>query len=63
MNPMGAMDGGLMDGFFWSMLFLASMPYLLLLVIGGGLWRARRREREDQVRRALEEQTTWEARQ
>ena len=62
MNPMGGMDGALMDGFFWSMLFLASMPYLLLFVIGGGLWRARRREREEQVRQALEEQTTWEAR-
>ena len=61
MSPMGAMDGAVMDGFFWSMLFLASMPYLLLFVIGGGLWRARRREKEDQVRQALEEQTTWEA--
>jgi hypothetical protein len=61
MNPMGGMDVGVMDGFFWSMLFLASMPYLLLLVIGGGLYRAQRREREMEVQRALEEQGDWEA--
>ena len=61
MNPMGGMDGGLMDGFFWSMLFLASMPYLLLLVVGGGLYRAFRRERELEVQQALEEQGDWEA--
>jgi hypothetical protein len=61
MNPMGGMDGGLMDGFFWSMLFLASMPYLLLLVVGGGLYRALRREREVEVQQALEDQGDWEA--
>jgi hypothetical protein len=61
MNPMGGMDGGLMDAFFWSMLFLASMPYLLLLVVGGGLYRAFRREREVEVQQALEDQGDWEA--
>ncbi|MFV1986017.1 MAG: hypothetical protein ACC682_01945 [Gemmatimonadota bacterium] len=62
MNPMGAMDGGVIDGFFWSMLFLASMPYLLLLVVGGGLYRALRRQREGEVGQALEEQGDFEAR-
>ena len=62
MNPMGGMAGEVMDGFFWSMLFLAAMPYLLLFVIGGGLFRALRRERQDEVARALEEQAEWEAR-
>ncbi|MDH3732174.1 MAG: hypothetical protein OEU54_01525 [Gemmatimonadota bacterium] len=63
MNPMGGMTGQVMDGYFWSMLFLAAMPYLLLLVIGGGLFRALRRQREREVAHALEEQVEWEGRQ
>lgn len=61
MNPMGGMSGQVMDGYFWSMLFLASMPYLLLFVIGGGIFRALRKERQQEVARALEEQAEWEA--
>ena len=61
MNP--GMTGPVMDGFFWSMIFLASMPYLLLLVIGGGLYRAWRRQREAEVLGALAEQDEWEARE
>ena len=62
MNPMAGMTGGVVDGFLWSMVFLAAMPYLLLVVIGGGLYRAKRREREREVLEALHEQGEWEAR-
>jgi len=56
MNPMG-MSPELMHGFLWSVAFLAAMPYLLLAIIGGGLYRAKRRERTSEVRAALDELT------
>lgn len=59
MNP-GAMSPGLMDAYMWGTVFLAAMPYILLVVIGGGLYLARRREREEEVARAIEEQGEWE---
>jgi cytochrome c-type biogenesis protein CcmH/NrfF len=59
MNP-SAMAPGLMDAYMWGTVFLASMPYVLLLIIGGGLFLAYRRQREAEVVRALEEQGDWE---
>jgi len=59
MNP-SAMAPGLMDAYMWGTVFLASMPYVLLLVIGGGLYLAYRRQREAEVHRALQEQGDWE---
>ena len=56
----GGMTGGMMDGFLWSAVFMASMPYILLAVIGGGLYLAFRRERERAVEDALAEQRDWE---
>ncbi len=47
-------------GYVWMFLLMASMPYLLLVVIGGGLYRARRREVEREVRRELDRQREWE---
>ncbi len=48
-------------GFLLMFVFMAAMPYLLLVVIGGGIFRARRRQRQREVERALEEQREWEA--
>lgn len=48
-------------GFLLMFVFMASMPYILLVVVGGGIFRARRRQREQEVERALEEQRQWEA--
>jgi hypothetical protein len=42
-------------------LLLASTPYVLLVVIGGGLYRARKREIQREVERQLAEQNAWEA--
>ncbi len=48
-------------GYLLMFVFMAAMPYLLLVVIGGGIFRARRRQREREVEEALEEQREWEA--
>ncbi|MCY3699460.1 MAG: hypothetical protein OXH46_07470 [Gemmatimonadetes bacterium] len=48
-------------GYVLMFVFMAAMPYLLLVVIGGGIFRARRRQRQREVERALEEQREWEA--
>ncbi|MDE2664073.1 MAG: hypothetical protein OXI39_13845 [Gemmatimonadota bacterium] len=48
-------------GYVLMFVFMAAMPYLLLVVIGGGIFRARRRQRQREVERALEEQRKWEA--
>lgn len=48
-------------GYAWLFVLMASMPYLLLLVIGGGIYRARKRAREREVEEALSEQVEWEA--
>jgi len=56
MNPAG-MTPQLIHGFLWSMAFLAAMPYLLVAIIGGGLYRAKRRERTGEVQDALDELT------
>lgn len=48
-------------GYVWMFLLMASMPYILLAVIGGGIYRAKKREREEEVERMLAEQTRWEA--
>ena len=50
-------------GYVWMFVFMAAMPYLLLLVIGGGIFRARRRQREREVEMALQEQREWESAQ
>ncbi|MXW67445.1 MAG: hypothetical protein F4Z72_10665 [Gemmatimonadales bacterium] len=50
-------------GYVLMFVFMAAMPYLLLVVIGGGIFRARRRQRQREVERALEEQREWEAAQ
>ncbi len=47
-------------GYVLMFVFMAAMPYLLLVVIGGGIFRARRRQRQQEVERALEEQREWE---
>ncbi len=48
-------------GYVWMFLLMASMPYILLAVIGGGIYRAKRREREREVERMLADQRLWEA--
>lgn len=48
-------------GYVWMFLLMASMPYILLAIIGGGIYRAKKREREQEVERMLAEQTLWEA--
>ncbi|MYA34069.1 MAG: hypothetical protein F4164_14260 [Gemmatimonadales bacterium] len=48
-------------GYVLMFVFMAAMPYLLLVVIGGGIFRARRRQRQREVEEALEEQRKWEA--
>jgi hypothetical protein len=48
-------------GYMWMFLLMASMPYVLLAVIGGGIYRAKKREREQEVERVLAEQRAWEA--
>ncbi|WP_419161967.1 hypothetical protein [Candidatus Palauibacter sp.] len=48
-------------GYVWMFVLMAATPYLLLVVIGGGIFRARRRQREREVEMALEEQREWEA--
>ena len=50
-------------GFVLMFVLMAAMPYLLLVVVGGGIFRARRRQREREVEMALEEQRAWEAAQ
>ena len=48
-------------GYVLMFVFMAAMPYILLVVIGGGIFRARRRQRQREVERALAEQREWEA--
>lgn len=48
-------------GYLWMFVLMAAMPYLLLVVIGGGIFRARRRQREREVEMALREQREWES--
>ena len=48
-------------GYVWMFILMAAMPYVLLVVIGGGIFRARRRQREREVEMALEEQREWES--
>lgn len=48
-------------GYVWMFLLMASMPYVLLALIGGGIYRALKRQRERDVERALAEQDRWEA--
>lgn len=48
------------EAYAWMFLVLASMPYILLAVIGGGIYRANKRAREREVERLLEEQRAWE---
>lgn len=52
---------GSQGGYVWMFVLMAATPYILLFVIGGGIMRARRRQREEEVERALEEQREWEA--
>ena len=47
-------------GYVWMFILMASTPYILLVVIGGGIFRARRRAREQEVERVLREQRAWE---
>ncbi|WP_419948623.1 hypothetical protein [Candidatus Palauibacter sp.] len=47
-------------GYVWMFVLMAAMPYILLVVIGGGIFRARRRQREREVELALKEQREWE---
>jgi hypothetical protein len=49
------------EGYMWMFIIMASTPYLLLVIIGGGIFRARRRQREDELARAVKEQQDWEA--
>ena len=48
-------------GYVWMFVLMAATPYLLLVVIGGGIFRARRRQREREVEMALKEQREWES--
>lgn len=61
--PLAALQapGHQTHGYVWMFLVMASMPYLLLAIIGGGIYRAKKREREREVERALAEQELWEA--
>lgn len=61
--PLAALQapGHQTHGYVWMFLLMASMPYILLAIIGGGIYRAKKREREKEVERMLAEQTLWEA--
>lgn len=50
-------------GFLLGFIVMAGTPYLLLFVIGGGIFRARKKQRQQEVERALQEQQSWEAAQ
>lgn len=41
------------SGFTWSVLFLAAVPFVLIAVVGGGIFLAQRRELRDEVERFL----------
>jgi hypothetical protein len=59
--PLVQMSERMHRGYTWMFLLLASTPYVLLVVIGGGLYRARKREIQREVERQLAEQNAWEA--
>lgn len=46
--------------YLWMFVLLSATPYLLLAVIGGGIFRARRRQRQQEVESLLQEQLDWE---
>jgi hypothetical protein len=45
----------LFEGFLWGLAIMMSMPFVLLLVVGGGLFYARRQELRQAVERLLTE--------
>ncbi|MCG8468805.1 MAG: hypothetical protein MJB57_11460 [Gemmatimonadetes bacterium] len=47
-------------GYVWMFILMAATPYILLVVIGGGIVRARRKQREREVEEAIQDQQTWE---
>ena len=47
-------------GYVWMFVLLAATPYALLAIVGGGIFRARRKQREREVELALAEQREWE---
>ncbi len=47
-------------GYLIMFLLMAATPYVLLVVVGGGLFRAMKRQREAEVEQALAEQVEWE---
>lgn len=51
-----ASSPALFEGFVWGMVILISMPFFLLLVVGGGLFYARRQSLRQAVERLLAEE-------
>lgn len=45
------------DGYLWAMIVMMVAPYLVVAVIGGGLFRAHRKARRDAVERFLKEES------
>lgn len=62
-RPLSALQaaGHQTHGYVWMFVVLASTPYLLLAIVGGGIYRAKKREREREVERMIAEQHTWES--
>ena len=50
-------------GFVWLFIVMACTPYVLLFVIGGGIFRAKKKQREQELERALLDQESWESTQ
>lgn len=44
------------SGFFWAMVLMMAAPYLAVGLIGGGIFYAHRRSREEEVERWLEQE-------
>ncbi|MCE2421695.1 MAG: hypothetical protein J4G03_00015 [Gemmatimonadetes bacterium] len=47
-------------GYILMFVLMAATPYILLAVVGGGIFRAIRRQRQREVEDALREQQAWE---
>lgn len=56
-----ALGSGVYEGFLWGMGLMMATPFVLLAVVGGGLWRARRRALRDEVERFLGEEAAGAA--
>ena len=57
-----ALGSGVYEGFLWGMGLMMATPFLLLLVVGGGIFRARRKALRDEAERFLDGESALMAR-